>query len=165
MRDLTPLYRSTVGFDRAARLMEGARRMEGGTNYPPYDIEAIGENGYAVTLAVAGFEADDLTVEMRDGMLVVAGRKASEQDADEQVFLHRGIATRDFLRKFHLADHVKVTGAALENGLLRVDLVREVPEAKAPRKVSIATGAPETTVAPGARETTVAPGARETTVA
>ncbi|EKV26283.1 16 kDa heat shock protein A [Caenispirillum salinarum AK4] len=151
MRDLTPLYRSTVGFDRAARLMEGARRMDGGTNYPPYDIEAIGENGYAVTLAVAGFEADDLTVEVRDGMLVVAGRKASETDADadtdEPVFLHRGIATRDFLRKFHLADHVKVTGAGLENGLLRIDLVREVPEAKAPRKVAIATGAPETAVA------------------
>jgi molecular chaperone IbpA len=149
MRDLTPLYRSTVGFDRAARLMEGARRMDGGTNYPPYDIEALGENGYAVTLAVAGFEADDLSVEVRDGMLVVTGRKASdsEQGADQQVFLHRGIATRDFLRKFHLADHVKVTGAALENGLLRIDLLREVPEAKAPRKVSIATGAPETAFA------------------
>ncbi|WP_404379308.1 Hsp20 family protein [Caenispirillum salinarum] len=149
MRDLTPLYRSTVGFDRAARLMEGARRMDGGTNYPPYDIEAIGENGYAVTLAVAGFEADDLTVEVRDDMLVVAGRKASDtnEDADEPVFLHRGIATRDFLRKFHLADHVKVTAAGLENGLLRIDLMREVPEAKTPRKVAIATGAPETAIA------------------
>lgn len=116
MRDLTPLYRSTVGFDRAARLMEGARRMESGTNYPPYDIEAIGENGYAVTLAVAGFDSDDLTVEVRDDMLVVAGRKVSEQDTNAQVFLHRGIATRDFLRKFHLADHVRVTGATLDNG-------------------------------------------------
>lgn len=147
MRDLTPLYRSTVGFDRAARLLEGARRMDGGTNYPPYDIEAIGDNGYAVTLAVAGFEADDLTVEVRDGMLTVAGRKASEKATGEQVFLHRGIATRDFLRKFHLADHVKVTGATLENGLLHVALVREVPEAKAPRKIAIATRAPEAAVA------------------
>lgn len=142
MRDLAPLYRSSVGFDRAARLLEAARHMDAGTNYPPYDIEAIGENDYAVTLAVAGFDAADLTVEVRDGMLIVAGRKASDAEANDVVFLHRGIATRDFLRKFHLAEHVKVTGARLDNGLLRIDLARELPAAKAPRSVAIATGAP-----------------------
>lgn len=156
MRDLAPLFRSTVGFDRAARLMEAARHMDAGTNYPPYDIEAIGDTDYAVTLAVAGFDADDLMVEVRDGMLLVAGRKssASGEDADtaEARFLHRGIATRDFLRKFHLAEHVKVTGARLENGLLRIDLAREEPKAKAPVKVAIASGAPAKT----GQETTTA---------
>lgn len=146
IRDLAPLFRSTVGFDRAARLMEAARHMDAGTNYPPYDIEAIGETDYAVTLAVAGFEPDDLLVEVRDGMLVVAGRKASGKGEDggapAATYLHRGIAARDFLRKFHLAEHVKVTGARLENGLLRIDLAREEPKAKAPLKVAIAAGAP-----------------------
>lgn len=142
MRDLTPLYRSSVGFDRAARLIEAARHVDAGTNYPPYDIEAIGEDSYAVTLAIAGFHADDLIVEVRDGMLVVAGRKASEADADKAVFLHRGIATRDFLRKFHLADGVRVTGASMDNGLLRIDLAREVPKTKTTRKVAISTEKP-----------------------
>lgn len=142
MRDLAPLYRSTVGFDRAARLLETARRIDAGTNYPPYDIEAIGEDAYAVTLAVAGFESDDLIVEVRDGMLVVAGRKAAEKAADETVFLHRGIATRDFHRKFHLADDVRVSGAAMEHGLLRIDLVRERPAEAPVRKVAIQSGRP-----------------------
>lgn len=141
--DLAPLFRSTVGFDRAARLLEAARHLDAGTNYPPCDIEAIGEADYAVTLAVAGFQADDLTVEVRDGMLLVAGRKGSapagDTTAPEVKILHRGIATRDFLRKFHLAEHVRVTGARLENGLLRIELSRELPKAKAPVKVAIAT--------------------------
>ncbi|SOD91144.1 Hsp20 family protein [Caenispirillum bisanense] len=147
IEDLAPLFRSTVGFDRAARLMEAARHRDGGTNYPPYDIEAIGETAYAVTLAVAGFEPDDLLVEVRDGMLIVAGRKASGKGEDggapAAITLHRGIASRDFLRKFHLAEHVKVTGARLENGLLRIDLAREEPKAKAPLKIAIAAGAPK----------------------
>ncbi len=141
--DLAPLFRSTVGFDRAARLLDAARHLDAGTNYPPYDIEAIGETDYAVTLAVAGFETDDLTVEVRDAMLVVAGRKsgapAGDTAAPEVKILHRGIATRDFLRKFHLAEHVRVTGARLENGLLRIELSRELPKAKAPVTVAIAT--------------------------
>lgn len=147
MRDLAPLFRSTVGFDRAARLMEAARHVDAGTNYPPYDIEAIGETDYAVTLAVAGFDDADLTVEVRDGMLVVAGRKSKGEDeaAAAGRFLHRGIATRDFLRKFHLAEHVKVTAARLENGLLRIELAREEPKAKAPVRIAIAAGEPTNT--------------------
>ncbi len=138
--DFSPLFRSTVGFDRLARLMESSLEVEsGGTAYPPYNIESTGENAYRITMAVAGFSADEITIESRENQLVVAGRKAA--DEEPRNFLHRGIAGRDFIRKFQLADYVKAMGASLDNGLLHVDLVRELPEEMKPRQISIQTGA------------------------
>ena len=136
--DLAPLYRATVGFDRIADLMDRAMTAEQGQSYPPYNIEKTDENGWRITVAVAGFTDEELTVEVREGTLLVAGRK--EKDAVERTFLHRGIATRAFERRFHLADHVQVTGARTANGLLDIDLVREVPEALKPRRIEIASG-------------------------
>ena len=139
--DLTPLYRTMVGFDRMANMIDSASRLDGTQGYPPYNIERVGEDQFAIEIAVAGFGEDDLEIETRDGLLTVAGRQqAQEQDAPKRDFLHRGIAERGFLRRFQLADHVIVTSAELRNGLLRIDLVREVPEAKKPRKIEI--GAP-----------------------
>jgi len=139
--DFSPLYRSTVGFDRLASLLDQALAADVTQNtYPPYNIEKTGENAYRITLAVAGFADDELSVEARDGQLVVAGRKA---EANEQAnVLHRGIATRAFERRFQLADHVRAAEAVTENGLLHIDLVREVPEALKPRKIEIARAKP-----------------------
>lgn len=134
--DLTPLYRSAIGFDRLARLLNDAQRSEAETSYPPYNIELLGENQYRIVMAVAGFALSELDIEAEHQSLRVAGRK--EKLAAEQTFLHRGIAARDFEHKFQLADHVKVTTARLENGLLSIELSREVPEALKPRKISIA---------------------------
>jgi molecular chaperone IbpA len=134
--DLAPLYRATVGFDQIADLMDRlltTDTADGG--YPPYNIEKTADDGWRISIAVAGFTPDDLTVEVRESALVVAGRKARE-DAP-RTWLHRGIATRAFERRFHLADHVVVTGAAHENGMLHIDLVREVPEALKPRRIAI----------------------------
>ena len=137
--DFTPLYRSTVGFDRLASLLDQALASDVTQNsYPPYNIEKTGENAYRITLAVAGFADDELSIESRDGQLVVTGRKA---EAEEKAsVLHRGIATRAFERRFQLADHVRAVEAVTENGLLHIDLVREVPEALKPRKIEIARG-------------------------
>ena len=136
--DFAPLYRATVGFDRAADLMDRALNADT-TTYPPYNIEKTAEDAYRITLAVAGFAADDLTVEVRDGALyVTAGRTP-----DEKTYLHRGIATRAFERRFALADHVRVTGALHENGLLHIDLTRETPEALRPRRIEIGRTAPQ----------------------
>ncbi len=137
--DFTPLYRSTVGFDRLANMLDSVLTNDGSANsYPPYNIEKTGEDAYRITIAVAGFTEDDLNIEARDGQLVITGRKEAEGEKDK-TYLHRGIATRAFEKRFQLADHVRASGAVTENGLLHVDLIREVPEALKPRKIEIAT--------------------------
>jgi len=139
--DLAPLYRNTVGFDRMAAMLDRAMTAESGTQtYPPYNIEKTGDDSYRITVAAAGFSDADLNVESREGQLVITGKKAPRSDEDAARILHRGIAERGFERRFHLADHVTISGAHLENGLLHVDLVREVPEALKPRTIQIATG-------------------------
>lgn len=136
--DLTPLYRTMVGFDRMAGMIDRATRLDGAQGYPPYNIERLGDDAFAIELAVAGFGEADLDIETNEGLLIITGKKASTEDETEaREFLHRGIAERGFVRRFQLADHVIVTGAALENGLLRIELVRELPEAKKPRKIAI----------------------------
>lgn len=136
--DLAPLYRATVGFDQIADLMDRVMSNDvGQPNYPPYNIEKTADDGWRISIAVAGFSDEDLTVELRENALIVSARKP--EDAEEgRTYLHRGIATRAFERRFHLADHVRVTGASHENGMLHVDLVKEVPEALKPRRIEIA---------------------------
>jgi len=137
--DLTPLYRATVGFDQVADLMDRALANDIGQNtYPPYNIEKTDDDAWRISIAVAGFSDDDLAIEVKDRSLLVTGRKATEEA--ERKYLHRGIATRAFERRFHLADHVRVTGAAHENGMLHIDLMREVPEALKPRRIEITAG-------------------------
>lgn len=135
--DFTPYRRSTVGFDRLFDLLENASRVSGGDNYPPFNIERLGEDAYRITLAVAGFKPADLDITAQQNLLVIQGRKSDEQPGSE--FLHVGIAQRGFERRFELADFVRVENANLEDGLLVIDLVREVPEAMKPKKVSIGT--------------------------
>ena len=135
--DLTPLYRTMVGFDRMANLIDNAARLDGAQGYPPYNIEKVADDAFRIELAVAGFSEADLDIEIRDGVLTVAGRKGGTEEKDAREFLHRGIAERSFLRRFQLADHVIVTGANLEHGVLQIDLVRELPEALKPRKIAI----------------------------
>lgn len=139
--DLSPLYRTMVGFDRMASMIDAASRLDGTQGYPPYNIERVGDDRFAIEIAVAGFTEDDLDIEIKDGLLTVAGKKAPADDTPERDFLHRGIAERSFIRRFQLADHVIVTGADLSHGLLRIDLVREIPEEKKPRKIAIGEGA------------------------
>ena len=134
--DLAPLYRATVGFDQIADLMDRALASDTGTkSYPPYNIEKIADDGWRISIAVAGFSGDDLSVEVKEQSLVVTARKAEEDES--RTYLHRGIATRAFERRFHLADHVRVTGASHEDGMLHIELVREVPEALKPRQIEI----------------------------
>ena len=135
--DLSPLYRTAIGFDRLASMLENANRLES-AGYPPYHIEVTGEDEYQITMAVAGFTDDELSIESKQNELTVSGEKAESED--DRKFLHRGIATRSFERKFQLADHVFVKGARLEHGLLHIHLYRELPEALKPRSVSIETG-------------------------
>jgi molecular chaperone IbpA len=138
--DLSPLYRSTVGFDRLFSLLDQASGVEAGVpGYPPYNIERTGENAYRITMAVAGFSDSELSIESRENTLTVKGEKKAEEGQNAEV-LYRGIAARSFERRFQLADHVEVKGASLENGLLHVDLVREIPEAMKPRTIAIASG-------------------------
>jgi molecular chaperone IbpA len=133
--DLSPLYRTLIGFDRISSLIDNATRLDGASGYPPFNIERTGADSFRIELAVAGFGQEDLSVDFKENTLVVTGAK---QPANEQrQFLHRGIAERSFERRFGLADHVRVTTARLENGLLTVDLVRELPEALKPRKIEI----------------------------
>ena len=134
--DLAPLYRATVGFDRLADLMDRALVGDAAPTYPPYNIEKTAENAYRISIAVAGFGPEDLAVEVKENTLFVTARKAPE--TVERTYLHRGIATRAFERKFALADHVKVSGAAHEHGMLHIDLIRETPEALKPRRIEIA---------------------------
>jgi molecular chaperone IbpA len=135
--DFSPLFRSMIGFDRVSRLVENAMNVED-TGYPPYNIEATGENAYRITMAVAGFAPDELDVTAQENVLIVTGKR--KPNGEGQSYLHRGIAARAFERRFHLADYIKVAGADLANGLLNIDLVREVPEALKPRKIAIAAG-------------------------
>ena len=138
--DLTPLYRNSIGFDRMGSLLDSAlRSQKAGAGFPPYDIEATGENRYAITLAVAGFEESELDIQVENGVLCVSGKKGDE--VEDKSYLYRGIANRSFERKFNLADHVEVSGADLKNGLLTVSLVREIPEAMKPRSIAINQGA------------------------
>jgi len=135
--DLAPLYRATVGFDRVADLMDRVLANDvAQPTYPPYNIEKTDENAYRISVAVAGFTSDELSVEVKDGTLHVAARK--NPDETGRSYLHRGIATRAFERRFALADHVRVTGASHELGMLHIDLVRETPEALKPRRIEIA---------------------------
>ena len=139
--DFSPLFRSTVGFDRMQRLLESAQRADEANGYPPYNIEKLEENAYRITMAVAGFAEADIDIEVKDGVMAVSGKQP--EPSEERSFLHRGIAGRAFRRSFQLADHVKVQGAALENGLLHIELAREIPEAMKPRKIAINGLAPE----------------------
>ncbi len=138
--DLSPLYRSTVGFDRLFNLLDQATSSESAPSYPPYNIERTAENAYRITIAVAGFGEGDLSIESKENALTVKGEKQSVEGAEKREVLHQGIAARAFERRFQLADYVQVTGASLENGLLHIDLVREIPEAKKPRQIPIGTG-------------------------
>jgi molecular chaperone IbpA len=135
--DFAPLYRATVGFDRVADLMDRALNTDvTQPTYPPYNIEKTDENAYRISIAVAGFAADELNVEVKEGSLFVSARKAAEETP--KTYLHRGIATRAFERRFALADHVRVSGATHADGMLHIDLLREVPEALKPRRIEIA---------------------------
>ncbi len=133
--DFAPLYRATVGFDRIADLMDRALSADVQPTYPPYNIEKTAEDAYRISIAVAGFTPDELSVEVKDGTLHVAARKS---EVEGRTYLHRGIATRAFERRFALADHVRVTGASHEHGMLHIDLQRETPEALKPRRIEIA---------------------------
>ena len=138
--DRAPLYRATVGFDQIADMMDRVLSSEvNEVTYPPYNIEKTAEDAYRISIAVAGFAEQDLGVEIREGQLIVTARKQADHDKD-RTFLHRGIATRAFERKFQLADHVRVTGAAHADGMLHIDLVREMPEALKPRQIEILSG-------------------------
>jgi molecular chaperone IbpA len=139
--DFSPLFRSTVGFDRMMRLVEDALRPDtSGPGYPPYNIEKTDENKYRISMAVAGFGEDELSVEVRENTLHVSGDK--KEQGRETSYLYRGIASRSFKHQIRLADHVRVVGAGLENGLLTVDLVRELPEAMKPRRIAITSSGP-----------------------
>lgn len=137
--DLTPLMRATVGFDRMMNMLDSANRVdEGALSYPPYNIEKTGEDAYRIVMAVAGFGEDEMDVTVKENSLTVTGKK-EKPETGEDAYLYRGIATRAFERRFDLADHIRVTGARLENGLLFIELVREVPEAMKPRTIKVET--------------------------
>ncbi len=133
--DFSPLFRSSIGFDRIFDLLENATRVQAIDNWPPYNIEKVGEDQWRITMAVAGFSPDELDLTVQPNLLVVSGQKQGEENA--QQYLHHGIATRAFERRFELADFIKVAGASLINGLLTIELVREVPEAMKPRRIEI----------------------------
>ncbi len=136
--DFSPLFRHSVGFDRMQRMLDSATRMDSSANaYPPYNIEQVGEDNYRISMAVAGFGEQDLDVTAKENTLVVSGKMADEDE--DKTYLHRGIAGRAFERRFELDDHIKVVGGSLVNGLLNIDLQREVPEEKKPRKIAIET--------------------------
>ena len=135
--DFAPLFRTSVGFDRLASMMNSAHRGETGNGFPPYNIQKAGEDKYRITMAVAGFSESDLDITTENNRLTVSGTRKDEDESEENAYLYRGIATRSFERRFNLADHVKVVGASLENGLLHIDLEREIPEAMKPRSIPI----------------------------
>jgi molecular chaperone IbpA len=137
--DFSPLYRSTIGFDRLVQLLDSVTGLEGEVaSYPPYNIERLGDNEYRITMAVAGFSPSDLKIEVKESSLTVRGEKPAENK--EREFLHRGIAQRSFERRFQLADYVEVKGAELKDGLLNIDLVRNLPERMRPRTIAISSG-------------------------
>jgi molecular chaperone IbpA len=133
--DLTPLYRSSIGFDRFGSLLDSALRAEQTAGYPPYNIEVVNENEYTITLALAGFDEADIDIQTEKGVLTIRGKKSAKQETSK--YLHRGIANRSFERKFNLADHVEVRGATLDKGLLSINLLREIPDAMKPKKIEI----------------------------
>ncbi len=135
--DFSPLYRSTVGFDRLFTMLDSLSQPDQAQTYPPYNIERTGESTYRITMAVAGFDEKELSIEAHAHVLLVKGEKA-EENGEQTEYLYRGIAKRAFERRFQLADHVEVTSAALKNGLLHIDLLRNIPEAMKPRKIAIA---------------------------
>ena len=137
--DFSPLFRTSVGYDRLASLLNSAHRLEQGSSFPPYNIQKAGDDRYRITMAVAGFAESDLNITSEHNKLVVTGEKPEEDGSEENGFLYRGIATRSFERRFNLADHVRVTGANLDNGLLHIELEREIPEAMKPRSIEIQT--------------------------
>ena len=143
--DLSPLYRSTVGFDRLFSMLDGAGFDSSAPTYPPYNIERTGENAYRISIAVAGFADDELTIETKENTLTVKGEKQEKTENQGEV-LYQGIAARAFERRFQLADYVQVSGAQVANGLLHIDLVREIPEAKKPRQIPIGGGKPKAEV-------------------
>lgn len=136
--DFSPLYRSTVGFDRLFTMLDGLGQPEQAQTYPPYNIERTGENTYRITMAVAGFDETELTIEAHAHVLTVKGEKSEDEKSQQTEYLYRGIAKRAFERRFQLADHVEVKSASLKNGLLHIDLLRNIPEAMKPRKIAIA---------------------------
>ena len=142
--DFSPLYRSTVGFDRLFDMLDQTARVETAAHWPPYNVEKVGDDHYRITMAVAGFGSDEIEITQTENTLLISGQKQPEQENGQ--FLHRGIATRAFKQTFNLADYVKVTNAKLENGLLTVDLVREVPEEMKPRRIQIAGGSGPKTI-------------------
>jgi molecular chaperone IbpA len=152
--DFSPLYRSTVGFDRLFTMLDSIGQPEQAQAYPPYNIERTGENAYRITMAVAGFDETELSIEARAHVLTVKAEKAEEDKAAEGEFLYRGIAKRAFERRFQLADHVEVQSASLKNGLLHIDLLRNIPEAMKPRRIAIAA---DSTDAPKTIEAQIAP--------
>mgnify|MGYP000353797338 CR=1 FL=1 len=135
--DFSPLYRSFIGFDHLAGLIDKASRADKQSSYPPYNIELLAEDKYRITMAIAGFTNDELDIESKENTLIVTGTKPASTAETPRNFLHQGIAERNFERKFQLGDHVKVIDASLENGLLHIDLEREIPEALKPRKIAI----------------------------
>ncbi len=135
--DFSPLYRSTVGFDRLFTMLDSLGQPEGGQSYPPYNIERTGEDAYRISMAVAGFSENDISIEAHRNVLTVKGERKEENTGEGSELLYRGIASRAFERRFQLADHVDVTGAALKNGLLHIDLKRNIPEELKPRKIEI----------------------------
>jgi molecular chaperone IbpA len=135
--DFSPLFRTSVGYDRLAALLNSANRVEQNGGYPPYNIVSSGENQYRITMAVAGFSDSELSITSEHNKLVVTGEKAEDEQSEGTQFLYRGIATRSFERRFNLADHVRVSGARLDNGLLHIELEREIPEAMKPKKIEI----------------------------
>ena len=144
--DASPLMRASIGFDRMMKLLDASAQLdEGAPSYPPYNIEKLGEDQYRITMAVAGFTEGDLEVTAHENRLTIAGKIAKSESEEGRRFLHRGIASRAFERRFELADHIEVTAARVENGLLHVDLVRELPEAMKPRTIKIEAGKPAKT--------------------
>lgn len=136
--DFAPLYRSGIGFDRLASMLDSINTSDRtATGYPPYNIELVSDDNYRITMAVAGFGEDDITVEVENNTLTVASNRKEGSDDEKHNYLHRGIAERNFRRQFKLADHIRVTGAQMENGLLHIELVREIPEAMKPRQIEI----------------------------
>jgi molecular chaperone IbpA len=139
--DFSPLYRSTVGFDRLFSMLDTLAQPEGGQSYPPYNIERTGDDAYRISMAVAGFSDSEISIEAHRNVLTIKGERADETKEGGNEVLYRGIAARTFERRFQLADHVEVTGAALKNGLLHIDLKRNIPEEMKPRKIAITNGA------------------------
>ncbi|MBB6013654.1 Hsp20 family protein [Aquamicrobium sp. NLF2-7] len=135
--DFSPLYRSTVGFDRLFNMIDSLGQPEGGQSYPPYNIEKTGEDAYRISMAVAGFADDEISIEAHRNVLTIKGERGQETESDGAELLYRGIASRSFERRFQLADHVDVVGAALKNGLLHIDLKRNIPEELKPRRIAI----------------------------